>query len=92
MGVLRNYENDGAESAFLSLVAEENAKRRKGSAFSLFLLLVAGVAISLSSFFFYTDESTGTLALAKEALSDFLEENQAVSVFLGLDDGEGEAE
>ena len=89
--MLRNYENDGAENAFLSLVTEENAKRRNGSAFSLLLLLVCGVALSLSSFFFYTDESTGSLAFAKEALSDFLEENQAISVFLGLEDGEGEA-
>ena len=86
---LKEYKDGGLTDALFDLWAEEKEKRRPSGFLPLLALLIVSVALSFFSFLFYKEESTGTLALAKEALSELLEENEAISVFLGLlDEGE----
>jgi hypothetical protein len=86
---LKEHKDGGLSYALLDLLAEEKEKKRPSALLPLLVLLVAGLTLSFFSFFFYKEENEGSLAIAKEAISELLEENGIVSVFLGLS-GEGE--
>lgn len=85
--ILKEHNESGLTDALFDLLAEEKKKRHPSGLFPLLALLISSLALSFFSFFFYKEENTGSLALAKEALSEFLEENEAISVFLGLENG-----
>ena len=86
---MKEHKDGGLSYALLDLLAEEKEKKRPSALLPLLVLLVAGLTLSFFSFFFYKEENEGSLAIAKEAISELLEENGIVSVFLGLSD-EGE--
>ena len=81
---MKEYKDGGLTDALFDLWAEEKEKRRSSAFLPLLVLLISSVVLSFFSFLLYTEENSGTLALAKEALSELLEENEAISVFLGL--------
>lgn len=80
-------QSDKLTQALLACQNEEKrGKREKGGRFlSLIAVLALGISLSVFSFFLYDgSETEGSLAAAREVFSDFLTENEAVAVFLGL--------
>ncbi len=73
----------------LLLWEKENKKKKKHSVFPLICLGVLGFAISFCSYRLFEKENrTGEIAAASTFFSDFAEENEAIAVFLGLNEEE----
>ena len=83
--MLKERRDEGLSDALFRLVEEED-KKRPSALLPLLVLLISGLSLSFLSFFFYKEENEGTLTFAREAIAEFLEENETISVFLGLSD------
>ena len=82
---LKKDEAEALSEALLYLANEERKKRKVSGVLPLFAILIAGIAVSFCSFLFYRgEESEGTLTAAKEVMAEFLKENDAIAVFLGI--------
>ena len=79
-------KNEKLSDALLHLLEEEREKRRSRALFPLLALLVFGVLLSVFSYFIYREDSGGQFFEAKETLKELLEENEALAVFLGMDE------
>ncbi len=85
---MQKDKHAGLEGALLALAMEKRKEGRKKASFAPFLwLLGAGVAISLCSYaLFDEDMAVGNFAVAGSFFSELAEENEAIAVFLGLDE------
>lgn len=78
-------EDEKLRDALTELLGEERQKRKRASLFPVFAMVIGAISLSVCSFFLYEEESqSGGFAAAREVFEGFLEENEAIAVFLGL--------
>ena len=77
--------DNGLFDTLLSLMREEKAKKRRRGFFTFFALLTVCFAVCFLSFFLFDPaRDAGELQTVSTFFSDFLKENEAIAVFLGL--------
>lgn len=84
---MNTHGEEKLNEALTELLGEKRNKRRGASPFPVFAMLLAAVSLSVASFFLYQGEESGGFTAAKEIFQGFLEENEAIAVFLGLGEG-----
>ena len=84
-------DGDKLSLALLAYQEEKGIKKRRsvGGLASLLAIVGLGVFLTFFAYLLYDEDlSSGTLTAAREVFSELLDKNEAISVFLGLDERE----